>query len=284
MFREIKEKEKKIKDDDPEIISWQRKASKENDQKLVKIFPQPGETIKEKKYFAVKDYEKALFYNKGVLVGVLGGGVYEIEKQARIKGTEIVWVDTSLVELPWGIPKKTGIPTKEGCLVGIHGDLKLKVSEAKAFYTNVVAGKKEWNSEDLKAWIQSLLLTSLRDIFKLYSVNCILMDDREKVIAEITAKVTEEFLTYGLDLEAFNIIGLKAPEDIENINEDVVHQRKMLNDRIKELKLKRMKLQDDLLNNKTSQLDYDIKFKQISEFIDNAQDELKKLDVANLKK
>ena len=183
------------------------------------IFPKEGESIKQKEYFAVKDYEKALFYNKGELVGTLGGGVYAIDKKARIKGTEIVWIDTSLMDLPWGVPRTAGIPTKEGCMVGLHGDLKARVTDAKMFYTNVVAGKKEWSVKDTKVWMMSLILTSLRDIFKLYSVNCIMLQDRERVIDEITAKVTEEFVQYGLEIESFNILGIKAPEDVEK------HQR-----------------------------------------------------------
>ena len=108
-FKEIKGK--KFKDDDPEIIAWQREDQGNLDTSLLYSFPQPGDKIKDKKYFAVKDYERALFYNQGTLVDVLRGGIYEFDKKARIKGTEIVWIDTSLIEIPWGIPKKHGLPT-----------------------------------------------------------------------------------------------------------------------------------------------------------------------------
>ncbi len=93
-FKEIKGK--KFKDDDPEIIAWQRKDRGNLETSLLYSFPQPGDKIKDKKFFAVKDYEKVLFYNQGVLVDVLWGGIYELDKKARIKGTEIVWIDTSI--------------------------------------------------------------------------------------------------------------------------------------------------------------------------------------------
>ena len=35
----------------------------------------------------------ALFYNQGVLVDIAQGGIYMLEKNARVKGTEIVWID-----------------------------------------------------------------------------------------------------------------------------------------------------------------------------------------------
>ena len=207
----------RFKDDDPEIIAWQRIDQEGFETSLLYSFPQPGDKIKDKKYFAVKDYERVLFYNQGRLVDVLRGGIYELDKKARIKGTEIVWIDTSLIEIPWGIPKKHGIPTKDGVTVGLFGDLKLKISDVKTFYNDIVAGKKEWIIQDLKDWIMGLLHTSLKDIFKKYNMKQIILEDRERVINLITSKITEEFLRYGLELETFNVIGMKTPEGIQEI-------------------------------------------------------------------
>ncbi len=280
MFREIKDK--KFKDFDPQIIAWQRGDIGALDTPLMYIFPQRGDNIKEKKFFAVKDYEKAIFYNKGSLVAVLGGGVYELDKNARIKGTEIVWIDTSFTEIPWGIPQSEGIPTKDGYTVGLYGDLKLKISDVKVFYNDVVAGTKIWNIQNLKEWIISLLHTSLRDVFKTYNAKRIILVDRERVINLITSKVTEEFLRYGLELETFNVIGIKAPDDAVNLfkedkerTEYLTLQRKALQRRVEELNSKLKEQQDLLLKDKITQEDYDKKKKQIQTFIDEVTDELK---------
>jgi len=282
MFKEIKDK--KLKDHDSEIIAWQRESKEGLETPLMYLFPQPGDNIKEKKYFAVKDYEKTLFYNKGELIGVLGGGIYEIEKKARIKGTEIVWVDTSFTEIPWGIPQSEGIPTKDGHIVGLFGDLKLKISDIKVFYNDIVAGTKVWHIQNLKEWIVSLLHTSLRDIFKTYNAKSIILEDRERVINLITSKVTEEFLRYGLELETFNVIGIKAPDDAEQLfkedkerTEYLSKQKKDLHNRVEDLKIKLKEQQDLLLKDKITQEEYDKKKKQIQTFIEEAQDELKKL-------
>ncbi|MHA1372089.1 MAG: SPFH domain-containing protein [Promethearchaeota archaeon] len=274
----VKVNDKKTRDNDPEIITWKRENQKGLERKIVYSFPQPEDNIKKKKFFAVKDYEKALFYNKGSLIGVLSGGVYKLEKEAKIKGTEIVWIDTSLIEIPWGIPKKHGIPTKEGCMVGLHGDLKLRINDAKIFYNDVVAGKKEWTIQDLKEWIMSLLLTSIRDIFKLHYTNRIILEDREKVIQRVTAKITEEFALYGLELESFNIIGLKTPEDFNQIKVNIIQQRKNLVKRISELKTKKEEIENELLDNKITQEEFEFKKAQISKFIAEAQEELRRLD------
>ena len=293
-FKEIKGK--KFKDDDPEIIAWQRIDRVNFETSLLYSFPQLGDKIKDKKYFAVKDYERVLFYNQGTLVDVLRGGIYELDKKARIKGTEIVWIDTSLIEIPWGIPKKHGLPTKDGVTIGLFGDLKLKISDAKTFYNEIVAGKKEWVVQDLKNWIMSLLHTSLRDIFKNYNVKQVILEDRERVINLITSKITEEFLRYGLELEVFNIIGIKTPEDLQEvIDQDkeklktiskvsrdnldgLVQQKDEILIRIRELKDKKNELQDKLLNDEIHPEDYKKKTIQIEIFLEEAENERKNIE------
>ena len=282
MYRQIKDK--KVKDKDPEIIAWEREDKDALETPLIYSFPQPKDNIKNKKFFAVKDYEKTLLYNKGELIGVLSGGLYELDKKARIKGTEIVWVDTSIKEIPWGIPQSDGISTKDGYIVGLYGVLKLRINDVKTFYSDVVAGTKVWKIINLKEWITSLLHTSLRNIFKNYTAKSILLEDRERVIKLVISKLTEEFLRYGLELETLNVIGIKVPEDAEKIfkenkerTEYLIKQRKELQRRIEELKNKLKEHQDLLLEEKITQGDYKRKKQHIQMFIDEAQEELKKL-------
>lgn len=215
MYRAINKKIDKLID--PEIISWRREGIKGPNKPLIYVYPQSGDNIKRKKYFAVKDYEKAIFYNKGELIGVLGGGVYELDKKAKIQGTEIVWVDTSLVTIQWGVPQSSGIPSKDGIILGIYGDLKLKISDAKLFYNDIAAGSVVWTIQDLKDWIIGLLQSSLREIFKNYKAKEVLLEERKRIITRVTSKITEEFLRYGLSLETFNLLGLKPPEGTENL-------------------------------------------------------------------
>lgn len=200
------------KDVDPDIVSWCRDCAPDMDAEIMHIYPKSTDNIKKVRYFAVKDYERALYYPQGEFVGELGGGIYEIEKEAQIKGTEIIWFDTSINEISWGFPATNGIPTMDGLMVGLFGDIKLRVSNVRTFYQDVVGGGNEWNLQDLKDWIKNLLQTSLRDIFKKYEINQILREDRERVIYQVTAKVTEEFSQYGLDLVSFNVLGIKTPD------------------------------------------------------------------------
>jgi len=158
-------------------------------------------------------------------------------------------------------------------MVGLHGDLKLAIQNRTAFYNNLVAGKKEWTVQDIKDWIISLLHTSLRDIFKNYFVKQIILEERERVINLITAKVTEEFIRYGLELETFNIIGLKATIEAQKIIDKDRAKKKNLEDRIKELNEKKNELQNLLLNDRITQKEYYKKREQIDRFIKEAQED-----------
>ncbi|TXT63149.1 MAG: hypothetical protein BAJALOKI1v1_780012 [Promethearchaeota archaeon] len=203
-------------DQDPRIIAWHRN-DQGPDTAIMHIFPQPKDTMKNKEFFAVKEYEKALFYSKGELVGIIGGGIYELDKKTKIKGTEIVWIDVSLNEIPWGIPQSSGIPSKNGIIVGVHGDLKFRISDIKTFYQDVVAGGKIWTKRDIQLWIRGLLRTSLRDVLKNLDAKEILLENREHIHLTMLSKLTEEFLTYGLELENFNILGIQPPDDMDSL-------------------------------------------------------------------
>ncbi|HEY0090223.1 MAG TPA: SPFH domain-containing protein [Candidatus Lokiarchaeia archaeon] len=284
MYKKVKEKE--VEDSSPEILAWSREDKGYLQTPIMYIFPQSGDEIKDKKFFIIKDYEKALFYNKGELVGVLTGGLYQIDKKARIKGTEIVYIDISLIEIPWGIPQIKGIPTKDGYIVGLYGDLKLRINDVKVFYNDIVAGTKIWTIQDLKDWITSLLHTSLRDIFKKYNAKNIMLENREKVINLVSTKIKEEFVKYGLVLDTFNVIGIKTAENVEKLFEEEKEKLLYLNtqknsilQRIKELKDKLNELQNLLLDDKLTKMEYEKKKQLIQIFIEESEEELRKLKI-----
>lgn len=281
-YREVKAK--KYKDFDPEIIAWERENIGKSDQLLTYKFPKPGDNIKDKKYFVIKDYEKAIFYNKGELIGVLKGGVYELDKKAKIKGTEIVWIDTSFIDIQWGIPQSEGIPTKDGFIIGLYGDLKLRISDVKTLYNDVIAGKEDWRIQNLKSFIMGLIHTSLRDVFKTYNARNVIIEDRERVINLVTSKVTEEFLRYGIEFETFNIIGIKTSDDADKLfkedkekTEYLIKQRKAVQKRIEELEAKLKEQQDLLINDKITSEDFERKKEQINSFIIENQKELEEI-------
>src|SRR5271157_3602204 len=130
----------KVKEEDPVVVAWVRNNAPGLDVHIMHLFPKSTDNIKKVRFFAVKDYEKALFYKNGEFMGEVRGGIYEIEKQAQTKGTEIVWFDTSINEMPWGFPAENGFPTLDNSMVGLFGDMKLRLSDVRVFYQDVVGG------------------------------------------------------------------------------------------------------------------------------------------------
>jgi len=277
----------------PHIISWHREPTEDQKILLMNRFPQAGDNIKKVKSFNVKDHERALFLKHGELITDLGGGTYDLEKSARIEGTEIIWFDTSIHQILWGIPQTNGIPTQDGFIVGLFGDLKLHIENATIFYRFVVGGKPKWAVHHLKEWIKGLFHTTMRDIFKNYDITDILRENREVVMNKVIAKVCEELNLYGLELDAFNILGFKPPESAKHIlgaekatsnslqqwintqKAQDLEEHQIVRNRIVSLKKRLQDLQDRLIAAYITQDEYNEKSELINTFITEAKAELR---------
>ncbi len=281
------------KDRFPSIISWTQDDSKDPNLHLIYCYPKRNDNIKKGKFFNVKEHERVIYLKHGELIAELSGGTYELEKKSRVKGTEIIWFDTSMHQILWGIPKINGIPSRDGFLFGMFGDLKLHIYNVSIFYKYVIGGSKGWSLQQLKDWIISLFHVVLRDIFKEYDISEIFQESREIIMNKVVSKVCDEMNLYGLELDAFNILGFKTPDNAKEILNSGVEQayqlknwleneksrdiddRRIIQDRIKSLKNRFHGLQNLLLENKITREEYDNKCQTIKEFIEEAKSELK---------
>ena len=227
------------------------------------------------------------------MIAEISGGTYELEKKSRVKGTEIIWFDTSMHQIFWGIPEINGIPSRDGFQFGMFGDLKLHIYNVSIFYKYVIGGSKELTIQQLKDWIISLFQVILRDIFKEFDISEIFQESREIVMNKVISKVCDEMNLYGLELDAFNILGFKTPENakeilnskqeqayqfkkwLENEKKRDIEDRSAIQDRIKSLKSRFQGLQNNLLENKITKEEYDDKSQIIKNFIEEANSELK---------
>ncbi|QEE15705.1 SPFH domain-containing protein [Promethearchaeum syntrophicum] len=280
------------KDRFPSIISWTQVESKDKNSQLIYCYPRQNDNIKKGKFFNVKEHERAIYLKHGELIAELSGGTYELEKKSRVKGTEIIWFDTSMHQIFWGIPKINGIPSRDGFIFGMFGDLKLNIYNVNIFYKYVIGGNKEWSLQQMKDWIISLFHVVLRDIFKEYDISEIFQESRDIIMNKVVSKVCEEMNLYGLELDAFNILGFKPPDNakeilnskqeqayrfknwLENEKKRDIEDRIFIQYRIKSLKSRLQGLQNDLLENKITREAYDSKRQTINEFIEEANSEL----------
>jgi len=204
------------------LLLWNRKNGENEDKSL--IYRIPNDLIPDMKKverFAVKDYERALVYQSGQFTSLLTGGIYELEKKHRNSATEIIFVEFGLIEFTWGIPYfQNALSTLESLPVGANGTIKLKISDPGAFIQKIVTSNVIYSVNSLKKFISSLLITSLRDIFKIYSLKNLIQANRDDLRAMIQVKISKEFRLYGLELIAIDILGFAfAPEHQHFINE-----------------------------------------------------------------
>ncbi|MHA1674695.1 MAG: SPFH domain-containing protein [Promethearchaeota archaeon] len=272
--------------------SWERDITQGMETSLIKRFPNSVETLSNTKAFCVKEHERAILLRLGEFVSEMESGTYELDKQARKPGTEVIWIDTTIHQMPWGLPQTNGLQTKDGFVIGLYGDLKISIAKPVSFYKNVVGGAPKWQVMDLKQWIKGILHTSLRDIYGGYNLLEIFKEEREAIKNRVSSKLVEEFYNYGLVLETFNVLGYKSPPSAQQYIESTqtttmlqnemqqknqirnVADREQLADRITSLKSQLRELQDKLINNQITKEEFKEKRNLLTLFLDETKVEL----------
>ncbi len=273
------------------LIIWERDESKDT-RKLVYRIPNEKITdMRKVEKIGVRDYERVLLFNSGQLTSVLEGGVYEIDKHHRNAATEVVFVDNGIFELPWGIPWfQSMILTSEMVKVGINGTVKLKIRDYSSFIQKIVAYKKDFTDEVVKEFIKSLLVTSLRDIVKKYTLKNLVQSNREDIKAVTITKVSQEFQLYGLELISNDIIGFAfAPEvqlEVDEIlNETLTDikalrtEKERINASIRSMKKQLEQLENDFASGSIEDEDFEKRESRMKKIIQSREEELQKIQI-----
>ncbi len=217
MFRKIADKFKSGK----KTIIWEKDYGEDKpDREMIYRFPNKNITEFGKlENIGVRDYERVLYYRSGQSGGVLTGGHYQIQREARNLATEIVWIDPGIIKQKFGISWKGGmVPrTDDGFALGGSGDLSIRIQDPEALVTKVVVGQPNFTDKDAKELVRSLVTTSFRDVVKLFTLDKFLRSDREQFISLLRTKTAEEFKIYGLELISANILDIAHPPDDERL-------------------------------------------------------------------
>ncbi len=280
------------------VISWNHDQIELLDilqRPLLKKFPEMGRTLSKSVSFVVKEHEHAILLKNGEFVSEMPSGTYELDKESRKIGTEIIYFETAIQNIPWGIPQNNGIRTKDGFLIGMYGEIKVRIHNAISFYKYVIGGLETWTIGELKQWIKSLLHTSLREIYAKYELKNIFQEDSETVMNKMTAKMIEESNLYGLIIESFCVLGYKASEEAnqyidsnqttslqkyqfsEKIQQKKYQDQEIIQNRIASLEKRRNDLQDQCLDTSISKDDYEMRICLLSRFLKESKNELELL-------
>jgi len=258
MFRKIGDYLESKGMKDKKLLLWEQRSAGSDERALILSIPSPE--ADEQRYdiraiqnFAVRDNERVVLFDKGILTDVLSGGVYELEKNARSKATSLVYVDVGDVKLQWGIPQPLGPRSKEGIQFGISGNIMISIENPKSFALNLVSKEKSFTDKKLREWIKENLTSVVRETlvkYELQEIGAIKKEEVNNAIEMVTSKMFER---YGLVMHDFNVITLNVPDEYKHVIEKaaekagkIARTEAMMDDIEFEKALEKKKLQGDI--------------------------------------
>jgi len=161
--------------------------------------------------FIVKDPENAILLQSGTLVGVAGSGIYELDKDAKKPGSEIIWVTKREFVIKWGSP---GVYTTDNIMVGCFGISRMRVVNPRNFIMNIVSHKQYYSGEELKNWVKQTITAAVKHVMSRYTVPELLKERRTLAI-QTKSELAPETSRWGLELVGLDIGGFKVPDEYQ---------------------------------------------------------------------
>ena len=283
MFRKVKGKVKEILiKEDMEVVVWERMDDHDKPERdMVYRIPNNEIEMSEVKKIGVRDFEKVIYFQSGKNIGMLEGGIYELEKEHRNNVTTIVWVDTGIVSLKFGIAHgAANILTKDDFKLGMFGEIKIKIQDPQAFINKVVTFQQKFTAESIKEFINSLLITAIREMVNELTMYEFIRESRRgDTKGDVETITSREFRTYGLELIALDIINVVVPEEQQQAYNDILEQIKKkaeeirkdidkLKEGMKDLETKLMEYEDDWIQGKINDETYDEKSTKVKQILE----------------
>ncbi|MFX0151136.1 MAG: SPFH domain-containing protein [Candidatus Hodarchaeota archaeon] len=204
--------------------------SKETEDSLIfRVKSDDHDSFRKDDGFIVKDLENAILLQSGVLVGVAGSGIYELDKAAKRPGSEIIWVTKREFLIKWGTP---GIYTSDNILMGCYGISRMRVVNPRNFIMNVVSHKHYYSGTELKNWVKQTIIAAVKHVMSRYTVPELLKERRSLEI-QTRSELGPETSRWGLELVGLDIGGFNVPDDYEallsyEIEKQVLEQQQQL--------------------------------------------------------
>ncbi|MHA1972257.1 MAG: SPFH domain-containing protein [Candidatus Hodarchaeales archaeon] len=161
--------------------------------------------------FVVKEPENAVLLQSGALVGVAGNGIYELDKNAKRPGSEIIWVTKREFVIKWGSP---GIYTSDNIMIGCFGISRMRIVNPRNFIMNIVSHKQYFTSDELRNWVKQTIISAVKHVLSKYTVPELLRERRSLSI-QTRSELGPETSRWGLELIGIDIGGFKVPDEYQ---------------------------------------------------------------------
>lgn len=180
---------------------------------MAKAIPTTPEKMEKAYGFVVMEYEKAIFLQKGQFIDECESGYYQLEKDARVPGTEIVWIDTREMKVKWGISETL---TLDNIMIGAYGTSIIKINNPKNFILNVISAKRQLDPENVENWIKDALRSAIAETFSKMEI-VTLHREHDVVLAAVKGGLQSIFLHWGVELIHLEILGLNIPDEYKDV-------------------------------------------------------------------
>ena len=188
-----------------QTIEWKHELSKKSE--LIWRLPnEKYKNIKDIDILIVKEYERAALIQSGFLKNVLTQGSHTLP----INTDEIIYIDISPQTRPFGVPKSSGLLTKDQSRIGFSGNISFKIKEDNVdignFITKIVSHANSLPCNQLIKWLrEGPIYIALRDVIKDRTFDQFLKIGSEELQLELESKIGFNLTSYGIELLSINI-------------------------------------------------------------------------------
>jgi membrane protease subunit (stomatin/prohibitin family) len=213
-----------------DIVEW---IDDSNDT-LVWRFDRYQNEIKNGAQLIVRQSQVAIFVNKGEVADIFMPGMYELNTDnlpilSTLRGwkygfnspfkAEIYFINLrTFTDIKWGTKNPVQMRDADLGVVRIraYGNFSIKVNDAPTLLKEIVGTDGHFTLDDIQSQLKSLTVSRFSDALGESNIPVFdLAANYDELSALMKAKMREDFLQYGLDLQNFLVENISLPEEVE---------------------------------------------------------------------
>lgn len=197
-------------------------------------YPMANMEIQSGAQLTVRESQMAAFVNEGRIADVFGPGLYTLttrtlplltdlknwdkEFHSPFK-SDVFFFSTRLqIDQKWGTATPITIREKEFGAVRVraYGIYSYRVTDPRAFFTNVSATQEMYRVEDLEGQLRNTIVAKMTEVIAPVEVPFLDMAANQGELAQrVTDQIRPAFAALGLGLNSFVIENLSLPEELQ---------------------------------------------------------------------
>ena len=197
-------------------------------------FPMADMEIQNGAQLTVRESQMAAFVNEGRIADVFGPGLYTLNTRTLplltdLKNwtkefhspfkSDVFFFSTRLqIDQKWGTATPITIREKEFGAVRVraYGIYSYRVSDPRAFFTNVSATQEVYHVEDLEGQLRNTIVARMTDVIAPVEVPFLdLAANQGEMARKVADQVRPAFAALGLALDTFVIQNISLPDELQ---------------------------------------------------------------------